>query len=140
MVAYMWLVWYAAPDKTSCRHWALAVTYEADEHAYATIHEVALSDAAGQFLPKVVRRVHLTRDHLQPYAGKMLLGEIVDSVLSALELYSETAVELINAQNQKRGSQSNCQDWAIIIIRSLEDALLLPQGTLARVEKCPRSG
>lgn len=103
------------------------------------------------------------------YGGKLLLGEVIDSVLGALEVYSETAVELVNAHNRKRGTcEASSQDWAIIIIRSLEDAHLLPQvwplrvlfhfrtvfthvgqcvfhflsaqGTLAKVEKCPKSG
>ena len=119
----------------------------------------------GQFVPTVVRRVHLTGTHgHQPYDGKLLLGEINDSVLGALEMYGESAAELVNSQNRKRGGlgESNCQvrapglcvcscsvptwdtmleqDWAIIIIRSLEDSLLLPRGTLAKVEKCPRFG
>jgi len=143
MVGYLWLVWYAAPSKTARRHWALAVTYEAHENAYATFYEMATDAAAGRFQSKVVRRVHLTSAHgSQAYAGKMLLGEIIDSVLGALEMYSETAADLVNHYNQKRsqGTPSDYQDWATIIIRSLEDASLLPQGTLARAEKCPRSG
>ena len=65
----------------------------------------------GQFLPKVVRRVHLTGTHgHQLYDGKMLVGEINDSVLGALEMYGETAVELVNSHNRKRGlGESNCQ-------------------------------
>lgn len=65
----------------------------------------------GQFLPGVVRRVHLTGTHgHQAYDGKLLLGEITDSVLGALEMYSESATELVNSQNRKRGlGESNCQ-------------------------------
>lgn len=40
MVAYLWLVWYDAPSKISSKHWALAVTYETNERAYATFYEV----------------------------------------------------------------------------------------------------
>ncbi len=40
MVAYLWLVWYQANSKTSPKHWALAVTYELHERAYATFYEV----------------------------------------------------------------------------------------------------
>lgn len=75
------------------------------------------------------------------YEGKLLLGEILDNVVGALEMYSESAAEMVNSQNRKRGvGESNCQDWTMMIIRSLEDAQLLPKGTLARVERCPRVG
>ena len=40
MVAYLWLVWYESPTKTAPRHWALAVTYETHDNAYATFYEV----------------------------------------------------------------------------------------------------
>ena len=40
MVAYLWLVWYQANTKVSPKHWALAVTYELHERAYATFYEV----------------------------------------------------------------------------------------------------
>ena len=65
----------------------------------------------GQFLPTVIRRVHLTGTHgHQHYDGKLLLGEINDSVLGALEMYGESAVELVNSHNRKRGlGESNCQ-------------------------------
>lgn len=66
----------------------------------------------GQYLPTVVRRVHLTGTHgHQPYDGKLLLGEINDSVLGALEMYGESAAELVNSHNRKRGGlgESNCQ-------------------------------
>lgn len=73
--------------------------------------------------------MHITSNHgAAHYGGKLLLGKVIDSVLGALEMYSESAVELVNAHNRKRGTgESSSQDWAIIIIRSLEDARLLPQ-------------
>lgn len=96
----------------------------------------------GQFLPNVVRRVHLIATHGdQGYEGKLLLGEILDNVVGALEMYGESAAEMVNSHNRKRGvGDSNCQDWTMMIIRSLEDAQLLPKGTLGKVEKCPRVG
>ena len=66
----------------------------------------------GQFVPSVVRRVHLTGTHgAQAYDGKVLLGEITDNVVGALEMYGESAVEIINSNNRKRGGlgESNCQ-------------------------------
>ncbi|OBZ78845.1 hypothetical protein A0H81_00557 [Grifola frondosa] len=129
MVAYLWLVWYAAPSKMSRKHWALAVTYEAHDRAYATIYEIAGDDTSSRYLPRVVRRVHLTSNHgAASYSGKILLGEINDNVLGALEMYSESSADLVNGNNRKRGAMElNGQDWAVIIIRSLEDAQLLPQ-------------
>ncbi|KAI0932473.1 hypothetical protein AcW2_001095 [Taiwanofungus camphoratus] len=142
MTAYLWLVWYEATSKLSPQHWALAVTYEINDQAYATSYEVVGDSTGSRYHSRVVRRVHLTSSHgYTPYVGKLLLGEINDQVLGALEMYSETATELVNAHNKKHGTnESNCHDWALIIIRSLEDALLLPKGTLARVEKCPKFG
>lgn len=42
MVAYLWLVWYEAPSRRLPKHWALAVTYETHERAYATFYEVII--------------------------------------------------------------------------------------------------
>ncbi|KAI0374392.1 hypothetical protein BV20DRAFT_1041357 [Pilatotrama ljubarskyi] len=142
MSAYLWLVWYDAATKVSPKHWTLAVTYEAHDRAYATVYELARTSYTGQYQSRVIRRVHLTSNHPSgAYGGRILLGEINDDVLCSLEAYSETAAELVNSQNRKRGQDSaNCHDWALIIVRSLEDAMLLPQGSLARLEKCPRVG
>jgi len=141
MVAYLWLVWYEAPSKRLPKHWALAVTYETHERAYATFYEIT-GDSPVRYQPKVVRRVHIVSDHgTMPFDGKILLGEITDNVLGALEMYSETAAELVNNHNRKSGrADYGCHNWATIIVRSLEDALLLPPGTVARVEKCPKFG
>lgn len=43
MTAYLWLVWYEATSKLSPQHWALAVTYEINDQAYATFYEVRIS-------------------------------------------------------------------------------------------------
>ena len=43
MVAYLWLVWYQANTKVTPKHWALAVTYELHERAYATFYEVSIA-------------------------------------------------------------------------------------------------
>ncbi|KAI1797673.1 hypothetical protein LXA43DRAFT_981522 [Ganoderma leucocontextum] len=141
MTAYLWLVWYEAASRNAPRHWTLAVSYEAHDRAYATVYEVTV-DFAGLYQSRVIRRVHLTSNHPSgAYTGKILLGEINDGVLCALEAYSETAAELVNSRNHKRGPDTqNCHDWATTIVRSLEDSMLLPQGAVARVEKCPRIG
>ncbi|KAI0639185.1 hypothetical protein C8Q77DRAFT_44576 [Trametes polyzona] len=141
MGAYLWLVWYNAASKLLPKHWTLAVTYEACDRAYATVYEVS-NELSGFYQSRVIRRVHLTSNHPSgAYGGRILLGEVNDNALCSLEAYSDTAAELVNSQNRKRGqNSSNCHDWALIIVRSLEDALLLPQGALARLEKCPRVG
>ncbi|KAI0728628.1 hypothetical protein C8Q72DRAFT_833574 [Fomitopsis betulina] len=142
MVAHMWLVWSDSPSKAAPRHWSLAVTYEAHDNAYATLYEVIGDSTGTRYQPRVVRRAHLSSKHGHiAFGGKLLLGEITDDVLASLEMYSETSAELVNAHNRKRGAhESTCHDWAIIIVRSLEDALLLPVGSLSRVEKIPRYG
>ena len=65
----------------------------------------------GQYVSSVVRRVHLTGTHgHQAYDGKLLLGEITDTVVGALQMYGESAVEIVNTQNRNRGlGDSNCQ-------------------------------
>lgn len=40
MVAYLWLLWYQASSKLAPKHWALAITYEMSERAYATVYQV----------------------------------------------------------------------------------------------------
>lgn len=40
MTAYLWLVWYEASSRNAPRHWTLAVSYEANDRAYATVYEV----------------------------------------------------------------------------------------------------
>ena len=96
----------------------------------------------GQFAPNVARRVLLMGTQgPHSYEGKLLLGEIFDNIIGALEMYSESAVDIVNTNNRRRGiGDSNCQDWVLIIVRSLEDAHWLPKGTLGRVERCPRVG
>ena len=96
---------------------------------YLTNSIQVMVDFTGQYQPRVIRRVRLTSNHPSgAYSGKILLGEINDNVLCSLEAYSETAAELVNTRNRKRGpGTQTCHDWATIIVRSLEDAMLLPQ-------------
>ena len=98
-------------------------------------------DFTGRYESRVTRRVPLTSNHPSgPYAGKILLGEVNDGVLSTLEAYSESAAELVNTHNRKRGlGSSNSQDWAAFIVRSLEDAILLPKVRAVDSSRPPRS-
>lgn len=41
MAAYLWLIWYEAVNRLAPKHWTLAVTYEANDRAYATVYEVS---------------------------------------------------------------------------------------------------
>ena len=93
-----------------------------------SIQQVTSDTSATRFQPRVVRRVHLSSKHGHiAFGGKLLLGEVTDQVLASLEMYSETAAELVNTHNRRRGAHEwTCHDWAIVIVRSLEDALLLP--------------
>lgn len=70
----------------------------------------------------------------------MLLGEIIDDVIKVMEEYGNTATEIVNSTNESRAGSGdlNCQDWILIIVRSLEDAGLLPNGALKRAKDCPR--
>ena len=75
----------------------------------------------GQFVPSVVRRVHLTGTHgHQAYDGKLLLGEITDSVVGALEMYERQGMRRGDTKNQPvrwgRQSRVNAEDrWRVEI-------------------------
>lgn len=46
MAAYLWLLWYQASSKLAPKHWALAVTYEVSDRAYATVYQVGFFSAS----------------------------------------------------------------------------------------------
>jgi hypothetical protein len=75
--------------------------------------------------------------------ARLFLGFISDRVIETMELYAESATDLLNAKDSAIGhhpqtASPNCQDWCLAIIRSLEDAGCLEQGTLERASGCPR--
>lgn len=89
----------------------------------------------------VSRGVLLTGDcgH-DPYDARLFLGFINDDVVEALEMYAEGATEMLNeANNRKEACTSNCQDWCLTIVQSLEDARCLEKGTLEKAKRCPRT-
>lgn len=96
----------------------------------------------GQFATDVTRHVQLVGERgSATYEGRLLLGPVADSVLELMEEYCHSATELINAVNKTRGvGDLNCQDWVLLIVKSLEDARLLKKGTLAKAARCPRRG
>jgi hypothetical protein len=162
MANYLWLVWYRAKTYRAPKHWALVVNYEMEEEAFGTVYQVcchrqisAISylntvwsrhkikgDGSAQYTTEVNRAVELRdqRSRHEPYHGRLLLGEIIDDVIKMMEEYTNTATEIVNSTNQVRGGVGdlNSQDWILIIVRSLEDARLLPRGSLKRARDCPR--
>lgn len=94
----------------------------------------------GQFVFRIVRGCQLKGARgSQAYEGRLYLGEIRDDVNGMLQEYCEAATEMINEHNaQKIVGESNCQDWCILVIKSLEDSRLLPRGSEATAGACPR--
>ena len=53
--------------------------------------------------------------------------------------YCEAATEMINEHNGASVvGESNCQDWCLLVIKSLEDGRCIPEGSKNRVGACPR--
>lgn len=94
----------------------------------------------GQFVFRIVRACQLKGARgSQAYEGRLYLGDIRDDVNGMLQEYCEAATEMINEHNAlKIVGESNCQDWCILVIKSLEDSRLLPKGSEAKAAACPR--
>ena len=53
--------------------------------------------------------------------------------------YCEAATEMINEHNDAHVvGESNCQDWCLLVIKSLEDGRFIPGGMQVRARACPR--
>jgi len=141
MANYFWLVWYNAVTRRAPKHWALMVTYEMDEDAFGTLYQtVGDGTGWGRFSTDIRHGAQLNSAHGDAaYGARLFLGAVADGVVEALRDYCDAATDMINAQNTQRGvGELNCQDWVLVLVRSLEDARLLEAGTLARVKRCPR--
>ena len=94
----------------------------------------------GQFKFRVCRGVQLKGARgSQAYEGRLYLGEIRDGVNGMMQEYCEAATEMINEHNGVHVvGESNCQDWCILVVKSLEDGRFIPSGTQGRANACPR--
>ena len=94
----------------------------------------------GQFVFRVCRGVQLKGARgSQAYEGRLYLGDIRDGVNGMMQEYCEAASELINEHNTAHVvGESNCQDWCLLVIKSLEDGRFIPGGTQTRAAGCPR--
>lgn len=55
--------------------------------------------------------------------------------------YCDAATDLINEHNAKDiFGDSNCQDWCLLVIKSLEDARCLNPGTHDKAKSCSKDG
>lgn len=164
MTNYLWLVWYRAQSPMGPKHWSLFVTYDTDEEALGTIYQVRAIDlgdrvfpkadgvappplqmegtgwGTGQFNFRICRGVQLKGARgSQAYESRLLLGAISDGLATMLHEYGAAAADMINEQNGARFvGESNCQDWALLLIKSLEDGRFIPAGTLEKATACPR--
>ncbi|KAK7685577.1 hypothetical protein QCA50_011444 [Cerrena zonata] len=143
MTNYFWLVWYRSRTTPGPKHWSLFMTYDTDDQAIGTIYQ-AEGDGwgNGQFTTSIIRGVQLKGPRgAQSYESRLYLGEMHDAFCSMLKEYCDAATELINEHNAERIiGESNCQDWCLVVIKSLEDARCFPAGTHAKACRCPRGG
>lgn len=141
MTNHLWLVWYRAQSPMGPKHWSLFVTYDTDEEALGTIYQIEGNGwGTGQFTFRVCRGVQLKGARgSQAYEGRLYLGDIRDGVYGMMHEYCETAAEMINEHNVAHVvGESNCQDWCLLVIKSLEDGRFIPGGTKTRAAACPR--
>ena len=94
----------------------------------------------GQFTFKICRGVQLKGARgSQAYEGRLYLGDIRDGVHGMMQEYCEAGTEMINEHNGAHVvGESNCQDWCLLVIKSLEDGRFIPGGTKGRAHACPR--
>lgn len=160
MTNHLWLVWYRAQTPMGPKHWSLFVTYDTDEQALGTIYHVRLFPSSpspfysksffiqvegngwgtGQFSFMLHRGAQLKGARgSQAYEGRLYLGEIWDGVNGMMHEYCGAATEMINEHNDAHVvGESNCQDWCLLVIKSLEDGKFIPCGTKVRAKACPR--
>ena len=94
-----------------------------------------------KYIPDIIRGVRY-QDHFgrRYWEGRMLLGQITETVVELLPLYCEIGADLINSQNQGRGllaGESGSQEWVLHIVSSFEDSKILPKGSTDRANGCP---
>lgn len=143
MTNYFWLVWYRARSSAVPKHWALFMTYDTDEQACGTIYQAEGNGwGTGQFITSILRGIQLTGQRgSQAYENRLHLGEIHDGLNGMMKEYCDAATDLINEHNAKRVvGELNCQDWCLVVIKSLEDSRCLPSGTHERALRTPRGG
>ena len=95
-----------------------------------------------KYIPDTIRGVRY-QDHFgrRYWEGRMLLGQITETVVELLPLYCEVGADLVNSQNKGRGllaGESGSQDWVLHIVSSFEDSKILPNGSTDRAKGCPR--
>ncbi|KAH8087187.1 hypothetical protein BXZ70DRAFT_544135 [Cristinia sonorae] len=145
MTNHFWLVWYRARSSVAPKHWALFMTYDTDEQAIGTAYQ-AQGDGfgSGQFTTAIHLAVQLKGPRgAHSYEDRLYLGTIPDSFTSngMMKEYCDAATELINESNAARVvGESNCHNWCLLVIRGLEDAKCLKEGTWERARRCPRMG
>lgn len=94
----------------------------------------------GQFKTSVIRGVQLRGERgSRAFESRFYLGDIQDSFMGAMQDYCEAATELINETNGKDFIGSlNCQDWCLMVIKSLEDSRCLKPGTHDKARSCSK--
>lgn len=160
----LWLIWVSGLTQLSLKEWALVVTYEEDPEAFGTLYKVRstvttdhfpltfnpfcpsqlkdIGTGLSKYIPDIVRGVRY-QDHFgrRYWEGRLLLGQITETVVELLPLYCEVGADLINSQNQGRGllaGESGSQEWVLHIVSSFEDSKILPKGSTDKAKSCPR--
>jgi len=139
----LWLIWVSGLTHLSLKEWALVVTYEEDAEAFGTLYKLKdIGTGLSKYIPDIIRGVRY-QDHFgrRYWEGRLLLGQITETVVELLPLYCEVGADLINSQNKGRGllaGENGSQEWVLHIVGSFEDSRILPKGSTDRAKGCPR--
>lgn len=92
-------------------------------------------------MTNIIRGIQLKGERgSRAFESRFYLGEIRDTFKEMMKEYCDAATDLINEQNAiNYVGESNCQDWCLMVIKSLEDARCLPAGIHERARTCPKT-
>ncbi|TFK48762.1 hypothetical protein OE88DRAFT_1737534 [Heliocybe sulcata] len=145
MTNYLYLLWYL-PQMGGPRHWALFIVNSQEPDAYGTLfHCITDKTALARgycctFATDIRFGVSIKGPRSIPtYEDRTLLGPVNDDVKLMMTEYAEAATQMVNEHNVPKGrTESNCHDWVLHILRSLDNSHLIEHGALGRAAACPR--
>ncbi|EPQ54818.1 hypothetical protein GLOTRDRAFT_130170 [Gloeophyllum trabeum ATCC 11539] len=142
MPNYLYLIWYS-PQFGGPRHWGLFIVGSREPEAYGTLYHCITDQKrsyACTFSTDVRYGVAIKGPRSnRTYEDRVLLGTIGDDVKVMMTEYADAATQMVNEHNVTRGrAESNCHDWVLHIVRSLDNSHLIEQGALGRAAACPR--
>ncbi|KZT28734.1 hypothetical protein NEOLEDRAFT_1057793 [Neolentinus lepideus HHB14362 ss-1] len=140
MTNHLYLIWYT-PQMAGPRHWALFVVSSQEPEAFGTLYHVAsVRGYCCTFATDIRFGVSIKGPRSsRTYEDRALLGTINDDVKMMMTEYADAATQMVNEHNVPRSrAESNCHDWVLHIVRSLDNSHLIEHGALGRAAVCPR--